>query len=429
MSSAGAFGLLASAFVEGGLLRAPKLHAIHAHDDVIVLKQQARATGPAHDDEADAALLIGDDDGVAPQELHGRRQSWRRRAETGHDAPWEPQKKSGRERAAFRHADAAGNHDIGLTMRLAPLLVVALAAAASLACSTARPPATPAAAPAPVQGLVRDTGDPHVVAWVSSPWTFSTTSYVIDAPEGLVLIDTQFLPRESLAFVDAAERATGKKAVAAVVLHANPDKFNGTEALKARGIRVITSSQVRALIPQVHEKRLRAFGERYKPDYPLDVPAPEVFGDATMTLPLAGTTVTLHVVGPGCSAAHVVLEWNGNVFAGDLVANGAHSWLEIGETLEWQKRLDEMAALAPRRVHPGRGLSGGPELLTAERAYLDDVIEAVAAARQAGRGTRQAKATILAKHPSLRFPVFLELGLPAEWRRQEEAAETTATAP
>src|SRR5688572_1026167 len=85
----------------------------------------------------------------------------------------------------------------------------------SLASCTSTPSPAPVAAakPAPVEGLVEVGGG--VLAWVSSPWTFSTTSYAIDAPGGLILIDTQFLPKEGLAFVDAVENHTGKKAVAA----------------------------------------------------------------------------------------------------------------------------------------------------------------------------------------------------------------------
>jgi glyoxylase-like metal-dependent hydrolase (beta-lactamase superfamily II) len=273
----------------------------------------------------------------------------------------------------------------------------------------------------PGQGLV-DVGG-GVIAYVSTPWSFSTTSYAIEGPDGLVLVDTQFLPKEALAFVDAVERKTGKRAVAAIVLHANPDKFNGTAALQARGIKVVTSAQVAQLIPSVHAKRLRAFGERYAPDYPTVEPKPDVFGDADTTLRFAGLALNAHVVGGGCSAAHVVLEHDGDVFAGDLVANGTHSWLELGLTPQWHERIREMRALHPKRVLPGRGLPGGPALLDDEDAYLSAVSAAVAAERPqqvepSEDALTRIKKALIAEHPSLRFPVFLDIGLPAEWRRQ-----------
>lgn len=264
--------------------------------------------------------------------------------------------------------------------------------------------------------------DPRIGQYVSSAWTFATSSFWICGPEGLVLVDTQFLPSGGLEAAALAEQITGERVVTAFVLHANPDKFNGTTALQGRGVEVLTAQQVLAAMPEIHTKRVAAFYDRYKPDYPLEMPTPKVFGAATSSLRAAGLPLTAHVLGPGCSEAHVVLQFEDQLFVGDLVANGAHSWLEIGRTDEWLRRIGELEALRPRFVHPGRGPSGGPELLTRQRAYLEQVIALVAAERPAGPPDRAALARVRAalerRHPQHRFPVFLEIGLPAEWRRQ-----------
>jgi glyoxylase-like metal-dependent hydrolase (beta-lactamase superfamily II) len=258
-----------------------------------------------------------------------------------------------------------------------------------------------------------------VWAWVSSPWTFSTTSYAIEGDDGLVLIDTQFLPRETLDFVDAVEAATRKPARLAVALHANPDKFNGTAALQARGVTVVTSDAVAALIPGVHAKRVRAFGERYAPDYPSDAAMPATFGDAPVTrTDVAGVALDLVPVGGGCSGAHVLAAvetiTGRHAFAGDLVANGSHAWLELGLVDDWRRRLDELEALRPDFVHPGRGLSGPHTLIAAQRAYLDDVTIVVAGVDATkSDAVGQAKAAMVSRYPKHRFAVFLDLGLPA----------------
>jgi glyoxylase-like metal-dependent hydrolase (beta-lactamase superfamily II) len=242
----------------------------------------------------------------------------------------------------------------------------------------------------------------------------------------LILIDTQFLPSAAEEFVNWAEQVTGKKALLAIVLHPNPDKFNGTDVLRKRGIRVVTSEQVRALIPHVHQIRTEAFYERYKPDYPTQVPLPDSFGSATTELSAGGVTVKAHVMGPGCSEAHVVVEYEGNLFPGDMVANNTHSWLEIGRTDEWLKRIDEMTALKPKYVHPGRGPSGSAGLLDAERAYLERVTAEVAAEKPQGAPSKESleriRTRILEAYPGLRFDVFLNIGLPAEWARQARAS-------
>lgn len=261
-----------------------------------------------------------------------------------------------------------------------------------------------------------------VGTYVSKGWGFSTASYWIEGPDGLILIDTQFLLSAADEFVNWAEAATGKKAKLAIVLHANPDKFNGTGILKKRGIKVVTSEQVRALLPSVHEKRLKAFYERYKPDYPAEFVLPDSFGSVTTELKAAGLTVKAHVMGAGTSEAHVVVEWEGHVFVGDLVGNGVHSWLEIGRTAEWLQRLDEIRALKPDYVHPGRGPSGDDRLLDMEANYLRFVMDAVAAEKPTGEPDKEALARIKTRveerFVGYRYAIFLEIGLPAEWRRQ-----------
>jgi glyoxylase-like metal-dependent hydrolase (beta-lactamase superfamily II) len=312
-------------------------------------------------------------------------------------------------------------------MRRLALLCLALGCttASDLRDTLATTSITLAAAQAPL--------DAQVGTYVSIPWGFSTSSYWLEGADGLVLIDAQFLPSAAVECVEWAEAMTGKPVVLAIVLHANPDKYNGTLRLRERGIKVITSTQVAALIPAVHEERTRAFAERYRPDWPTAVPLPESFGDATMDLEAAGLRLRLHVLGAGCSEAHVAVEWEGHLFTGDLVANGAHSWLEIGKTDEWLKRLDELEALAPKRVHPGRGPSGGPELLVRERAYLQRVIDLVAAETPTGALEGPAldalQAKVEAALPGLDLPIFLRIGLPAEWARQAGARRAAPELP
>lgn len=282
-------------------------------------------------------------------------------------------------------------------------------------------------------------GDGRVGAYVSKPFGFSTSSYWIEGPTGLILIDTQFLPSAAEELVLWAEKVTGKKAVLAVVLHPNPDKFNGTETLQKRGIRVVTSRQVLDRIAPVHELRSKWFGNRYKLDYPATTPAPEAFGEATTVLAAAGIEIRLHVLGFGCSAAHVAATYDGHLFTGDLVSNNTHAWLEIGQIGAWLQRLAELKALEPDHVHPGRGPSAGPELLDAQAAYLREVQALVVAERSrqpVGQrkaddeaGIERVRQQMVARYPAHDYPIFLALGLPAVWRLTHEAEIRSRPAP
>ncbi len=269
-------------------------------------------------------------------------------------------------------------------------------------------------------------GDQRIGVYVSPPWGFSTSSYWIEGPKGVIVFDVQFLPKFAEEMSKEIERITKKKIVQAVVLHPNPDKFNGTEVFQKRGARVITSDQVLSYIPSVHEDRYESFNERYSPDYPQKSAKPESFGSQTTEIEAGGLKIKLHVMGAGASEGHVVGEFDGHLFVGDLVANKNHSWLEIGKTDEWLKRLQEMKTLKPRFVHPGRGASGDGQLLNLEEKYLLKVIELVKAENpKKNRSKEEQEAAIervakkvRALYPNYGFDVFLDIGLPAEWERQ-----------
>ncbi len=279
-------------------------------------------------------------------------------------------------------------------MRALPL--IALVACAPTLAQPDRPPA--------------ELGD-GVGVYVSAPRAFETNSFWLAGPEGTVLVDTQFTPSEALAAMDAAERATGQRVTHALVLHANPDKFNGTPALQARGVEVLTAASVAAAIPGVDAIRRRWFADRYAPDYPSETPTPESFPDHTRTLSIAGLELQVRVLGPGVSGAQLVVQHEGHLFVGDLVANGHHAWMERGDLHAWRARLEELRAMRPRWVHPGRGPSGGVELLQRQRDYFD-AVEAILRARPE-LSIAELRSRVEASYPEHGHPVFLRVGLPA----------------
>jgi glyoxylase-like metal-dependent hydrolase (beta-lactamase superfamily II) len=269
----------------------------------------------------------------------------------------------------------------------------------------------------------QEQGDARVGQYISSDWSFETSSFWLEGPEGLILIDTQFLPSALRKEINYAERVTGKEVKLAIVLHPNPDRFNGTAWLKSKDVPVVTSDQVRDLIAEVHAKWSPVFSEKYKQGgYPRTLVLPDSVGDSTREIHAAGLTLKAHVLGSGCSPAHVVVEWEGHLFVGDLIANGTHSWFENGRADEWLHRLEELRALHPQWIHPGRGLTGGPELLDQQTEYLRTVVEAVAAERQQGLPHREALARLTEKvtqrYPHYRYPMFLPMLLGAELTRQ-----------
>jgi glyoxylase-like metal-dependent hydrolase (beta-lactamase superfamily II) len=168
------------------------------------------------------------------------------------------------------------------------------------------------------------------------------------------------------------------------------------------------------------------FVEKYQPSgYPSDLVLPASFGRRTTELHAGGLTLKAHVLGAGSSPAHVVVEWEGHLFTGDLVTNGAHGWFEGGRVDAWLERIGELRALMPRWIHPGHGPTGGPELLDREADYLRAIQAAVAAERPQGVSTPEALERITGRVKE-RFPGYthelnLRALLRAEWARQAAA--------
>lgn len=294
-----------------------------------------------------------------------------------------------------------------------------------LSCAGAALAAACASGPRPsLDHPARMRDDPRVGVFVSSPWGFTTSSYWIEGPDGLVLIDAQFLPSAARRALDLAESVTGKRAVLCVVLHANPDKYNGVGVYRDRGVRVVSARQVVERIPVIDVERRASFAARYAPDYPERLALPDAFGDSTQSLSAAGLRLNAHVLGPGCSNAHVVVEWEGHVFTGDLVANRNHSWLKEADIDGWVQRMSEVRELRPRWVHPGRGPTGGSDLLDDEVTYLRFVQGLVRETRPRSPADPEAIAEVRrrveARYPGYGFPVFLALGVAEEYRRQAE---------
>ncbi len=262
-----------------------------------------------------------------------------------------------------------------------------------------------------------------VGVFTSPERTFSTASYWIEGVDGVVMIDTQFLPKEALQAIELAEKTTGKKVTTAIVLHPNPDKFNGTAAYQKRGIRVLTSKQVLDAIPGVHTIRWGWFGKEYAPDYPKEAAKPDAFGEKTTALTIAGLPLTLHVLGNGASAGHVVVQFRDQVFVGDLINPTNHAWLELGLISDWLARLDEIRALKPAKVHPGRGASGDASLIDQQATYLKQVRSWVREALVPGALGTFTKLRLQWKieraYPALGYPIFMRDGLEAVWRNEQ----------
>jgi glyoxylase-like metal-dependent hydrolase (beta-lactamase superfamily II) len=156
--------------------------------------------------------------------------------------------------------------------------------------------------------------------------------------------------------------------------------------------------------------------------------------------------VELLPLGPAAneSSLAIFLPKTRELITGDVVTNGEHMDLTWGRSVVWQDRINELKALEPKIVYPGRGKPGGPELLDEALTYLKFFHDTVAEKVKPGAPAKITRADLedVKRKMRARFPKFeredlLEKSIPAEYAVQlstvpppaapADAAATTPT--
>lgn len=233
---------------------------------------------------------------------------------------------------------------------------------------------------------------------------------------GSLLVDTKFPAIGRVLLREAS--SVGGRPVCVVNTHHHLDHTGGNEAFKSAGVRIVAHARARERVAGSWEQISAqvAGGARFVEGLKrsggggvLDeagvlaervgslsaddwTPDSATSGDET-ELRFGGRTAVLRHFG---RAAHtdndvaVFLPWANAVHTGDLVFSGRHPYFDPagGSTARgWVAVLAELreACDAGTRVIPGHGAHGGPEVIDAQRAYLERLIEAVGA--EVAKGT------------------------------------------
>lgn len=231
--------------------------------------------------------------------------------------------------------------------------------------------AAPALAPAPANcGRVANTG-------------------VVVGRDGVVVIDPGPSYAEGRRLGREIARRIGLPVRAVVLSHAHAENVLATAVLAGRDGIVIASSGAAALMdercPACLRRLRQALGAAAMARTRIALPNRRV--ETAVTEMLAGRSLRLMPFDHGHSRGDLaVLDIDSGVlFAGGLVYAG-----QVPETREasfagWRAALDELARGGARRVVPGHGLPGGPELLQEMDDYLGALAAGAAAEVAAGR--------------------------------------------
>lgn len=205
-----------------------------------------------------------------------------------------------------------------------------------------------------------------------------SNTHLVDAPQGVVVIDPPMLLSDARAVRD--ELATlGRPLAAFVYTHPHPDHVNGaTEIRGDLDVPVYATPDTDRVSREIDGPKREFWTPIHPGDYPPVTTFPTVLVHDGQTIGIAGLPFTVHDVGAGeCETAALWITGD-DAFVGDLVYSHAHPWLFEARSAAWLEQLDRARPLLTgKRLHVGHGTSGSTDLIDEQARYITAYRQAV----------------------------------------------------
>ncbi|MPZ54507.1 MAG: MBL fold metallo-hydrolase [Acidimicrobiia bacterium] len=208
----------------------------------------------------------------------------------------------------------------------------------------------------------------------------AVNSYLIHAPEGIVVVDGQLTVSDATALRDRIT-ATGKPLVAMVVTHPHPDHYAGAKIVAGDSVPIYATAAVAEVIRRDDAEKDAIVGPMMGEEWPTTRRFPDHQGEDGSTLHLAGLDLTVEDAGPGESHADSRWKIGDDWFTGDLVCHDVHAYLADGHFQRWLESLDRLLSEidGETRLHVGHGEPTDRGAVTGQRAYISAFVDAVTA--------------------------------------------------
>ena len=257
-----------------------------------------------------------------------------------------------------------------------------------------------------IQVTVQDLGDVTVHSLTAPEQIFINSTHIIETPNSLVLIDTQFLLPMALDYRAYAD-GLGKPIERLIITHAHPDHFLGSEAFA--DVEIYALSEIADAIAangqaEVDEKQAQ-FGDAIASTFVV----PTVLEPGSVAID--GITFSFEVVMDAEADIQVVTKVPeyGIVAVGDIVYSGVHLIL-AGSPPTWIAALEALKADSADFpiVLAGHGVPGDPGLYDQNIAWLAKASELLGSVTSAD----DFKAGLVEAFPDLRLDTAIDFVLP-----------------
>lgn len=247
---------------------------------------------------------------------------------------------------------------------------------------------------------------------------FPVTSSLIEGPSEVVLVDAQFQRNDAVNVVKMI-KDSGKKLKAVFVSVPDPDYYFGLDVVKESfpDVKILATKQTIKKINETIEGKVAYWGPILKENAPKKTFVPEAI--KTDGFKVDGTDVKIFGLA-GHDPSHTTL-WvpsEQTVLGGVLVYDNAHVWQADNATPEarasWQKSLDDILALNPKRVIPGHFVGDTNSQTVGSIAFTKAYVAAVEKNAAKAKNSEELVALMKAEFPGLAERGTSDLGLSAK---------------
>lgn len=234
---------------------------------------------------------------------------------------------------------------------------------------------------------------------------FMVNSHLIAGERDAILVDAQFIRSEATKAIQMVKES-GKNLKYILVTHGHPDHFFWLEDFQNAfpDARIVAAGDVIPDIESYGPKAIAMWKPVFEDEIPDSFVTPQPVNSTSLFVD--GQEIQLLSFKDG-ESAHATAVWipgSRALIAGDLAYNNVHLWLRENRPESWLAILDRLEKLKPATVYPGHGPVRGPEVLAADREYIQAFIAATAAPAT----KEEAMAKLKAAYPDYALPVIIE---------------------